>query len=74
LELQLASHNGIEFLYELRSYNDWQSIPVIIHSLVPATAFTNIAPELGVVSYLYKPTTTLKKLCTSVSDLQLQAV
>jgi DNA-binding response OmpR family regulator len=25
LELQLIEHSGIEFLYELRSYADWQS-------------------------------------------------
>lgn len=34
LEIQLASHSGIEFLYELRSYSDWQNIPVIILSLI----------------------------------------
>lgn len=27
LEIQLTSHSGIEFLYEFRSYNEWQDIP-----------------------------------------------
>lgn len=35
LELQLAGHNGIEFLHELRSYVEWQHIPVIVHTLLP---------------------------------------
>ena len=44
LELQLVSHSGIEFLYEFRSYPDWQSIPVMIVSHVPPGEFT---AELG---------------------------
>ena len=28
--LQLAGRSGIEFLYEFRSYSDWQNIPVIL--------------------------------------------
>lgn len=36
-ELQLAGRSGVEFLYEFRSYPDWQSIPIII--------FTNLQPE-----------------------------
>lgn len=35
LELQLAGHNGIEFLHELRSYGEWQHIPVVVHTLLP---------------------------------------
>ncbi len=27
LEIQLGLHNGIEFLYEIRSYPEWQKIP-----------------------------------------------
>ncbi|HET7528868.1 MAG TPA: response regulator, partial [Candidatus Saccharimonadales bacterium] len=30
IELSLAGRSGIEFLYELRSYPDWQSLPVIV--------------------------------------------
>ena len=29
-ELQLAGRSGVEFLYEFRSYPEWQNIPVII--------------------------------------------
>lgn len=65
LELQLTAHNGYEFLYELRSYNEWFSIPVIINSLIPRSR-TKLDGEsiknLGVIDYLYKPTTSLEKL------------
>ncbi len=36
-ELQLAGRSGVEFLYEFRSYPDWQAIPIIV--------FTNLHPE-----------------------------
>jgi DNA-binding response OmpR family regulator len=69
LELQLPRHNGLAFLYEFRSYIDWQSIPVIVHSLVPPDNL-NASPEvfmsLGIGTYLYKPTTSLKKLCDTL--------
>src|ERR1700694_2222704 len=32
LEIQLGTHNGVEFLYELQSHTDWQHTPVIIHT------------------------------------------
>jgi DNA-binding response OmpR family regulator len=65
LELQLTAHNGYEFLYELRSYTEWFSIPVIINSLIPrsrAKIDDENIKNLGVVAYLYKPTTSLEKL------------
>ncbi|MGZ6004817.1 MAG: response regulator [Candidatus Saccharimonadales bacterium] len=72
LELQLAAHNGIEFLYEFRSYQDWQSIPVIIHSQVPPL-LKAISPmlwdELGIAGYYYKPSTKLKDLARAVDSV-----
>jgi DNA-binding response OmpR family regulator len=71
LELQLTAHNGYEFLYELRSYTEWFSIPVIINSLIPRLR-TKLDEEsinnLGVVDYLYKPTTSLEKLMNSIEN------
>ena len=73
LELQLVEHSGIEFLYELRSYPEWQAIPVIIQSLVPFGEFRDnwdlLHDELGVVQYLYKPHTSLQKLLATVNEL-----
>ncbi|HET6924906.1 MAG TPA: response regulator [Candidatus Saccharimonadales bacterium] len=65
LELQLVSHSGIEFLYEFRSYDDWQSIPVIIHSFIPPAEFVAsrvLCDELGIADFLYKPRTSLQQL------------
>lgn len=74
LELQLVSHSGIEFLYEFRSYPEWQAVPVIIHSQVPPAEFTDsqnvLEGELGVTEYLYKPHTTLAKLLHSIDRVQ----
>lgn len=68
LELQLAEHSGIEFLYEFRSYAEWQSVPVIVHSMVAPQAFQDsrriLMEQVGVVAYLYKPETTLAQLVT----------
>lgn len=69
LELQLPRHNGVEFLYEFRSYHEWLHIPVVVHSFVPqreldqAATLTN---ELGVARVLYKPRTSLSSLCMAV--------
>ncbi len=69
LEIQLSLHNGIEFLYEFRSYKDWQPIPVIVHSQV-SPILKAISPmlwdQLAVSKYLYKPVTKLSDLLRSV--------
>jgi len=73
VELQLVAHSGIEFLYELRSYSEWQEIPVLIHSCIPPTEFTNsvklLRDKLGVQKYLYKPQTSLQTLLRSITEV-----
>src|ERR1700741_3726207 len=52
LELQLAKHNGIEFLYEFRSYSEWQNIPVVLLTMVPPASLQitkEILQTLGIV-------------------------
>ncbi len=78
LELELAGHNGVEFLYELRSYPDWNHIPIILHTMVAAShpglgrAFWK---ELGIAGYQYKPQTSLEQLVTRANrQLNLQTV
>ena len=69
LEMDLPRHNGVEFLYEFRSYPEWSDVPVIIHSFVPPTelaAAATLENELGVVRVLYKPATNLAQLCAAV--------
>lgn len=72
LELQLVEHSGIEFLYEFRSYTDWQNVPVLIQSHVPGSEFNDnwqlLKDELGVREYLYKPRTSLSQLIASVNE------
>lgn len=72
LEMQLVSHSGVEFLYEFRSYNDWQHVPVLVLSQVPIGEFIDawqlMQEELGVRRYLYKPRTSLEKLTRAVHE------
>jgi len=72
VELQLVAHSGIEFLYELRSYPEWQNIPIIIHSLIPPAEFMDsmklLRERLGVAQYLYKPQTSLRTLLRSIRE------
>ena len=70
LELQLVEHSGIEFLYEFRSYPDWQGIKILIHSQVPPAEFAANWPllktEFNLADYLYKPLTSLEDLTEAV--------
>jgi DNA-binding response OmpR family regulator len=69
LELQLAGHNGVEFLYELRSHSDWHDVPVLLHTIVPESDLglsNEICRQLGVVGYCYKPQTSLQELIQEV--------
>lgn len=72
LELQLVAHSGIEFLYEFRSYADWQAIPVIICTNVMPGEFAaseQLLNRLGVRAYHYKPRTSLKMLVESIEEI-----
>lgn len=72
LELQLINHSGIEFLYEFRSYDDWQKVPVIILSNIPLAEFDGshelLVKELGVDTYFYKPTTSIRHLISAINQ------
>lgn len=71
-ELQLVGHSGIEFLYEFRSYPEWQKIPVVVVSNVPAGEFRGswrlLREQLGVAAYHYKPLMSLRTLLASIND------
>lgn len=74
LDLQLRGHSGVELLHELRSYGEWQQIPVVLYTAVPSsdlTGFEQAFDLLGIKSYLYKPETTLKKLTDTVHDVAM---
>lgn len=65
LEPQLAPLSGFAFLHELRTYEDFRNIPVIIYSSVPKESFSvgKAAWEaLGVTHYFYKAVDTPQKV------------
>lgn len=71
LELQLALHNGIEFLYELRSYAEWQGLNVVVLSHIPEKAWLKeiLKERLGVKRYLYKSHTNLANLTIAINQV-----
>lgn len=72
LEIQLGLHNGIEFLYEIRSYPEWQNIPVIVHTLNANALdeqFANAFEELQVLGVFYKPRTSTQQLLKASQQL-----
>ena len=74
LELLLAVHNGVEFLYEMRSYTEWQGISVLLHTDVLKSVLPSLAlAQLGISHYLYKPTTSLEQFAKSVERVLLRA-
>lgn len=72
VELQLALHNGIEFLYELRSYKEWQRIPVIIVSnvsYVEQEILSSLWKSFRISAYHYKPLTKISDIVHSIEDV-----
>ncbi len=71
LDLQLSGHSGIEFLHELRSYADWQSLPVVVFSsLNPDQLGGEDAAKasLTISAYVHKPTASLANLAKAVEQ------
>lgn len=71
LELAMPGHNGVEFLHEFRSYTEWMDIPVIVYSqIAPDRSMTGkrLMNSLGIIEYLYKPTTRLNKLLKTTEE------
>ena len=69
LDLQLAGHSGVEFLHELRSYGDWQNIPVIVFSAIHPDDLGGEAEaktSLTISAYIHKPTASLAKLTETI--------
>lgn len=72
VEIQLAKHNGIEFLYEIRSYPDLAKIPVILLTMIAEIDLQiddSTKQQLGIYRYLYKPTTSLRKLAAVIKQI-----
>lgn len=69
LDMFLPGHNGIEFLHEIASYPDTNTIPVIVLSSVYQHDFGMDSERwrhYGVKNYLYKPETKPQDLLATV--------
>jgi DNA-binding response OmpR family regulator len=76
MELQLAPLSGFAFLHELRSYEDFNTIPVVIYSSVPKESFTSNKTTwktLGVEKYFYKATDSVQKVASFVHGISAHA-
>ncbi len=72
VELQLGLHNGIEFIYEIRSYPEWQNLPVVIYSInqhILDDQYKAAFKQLGVKNILYKPDSNIHQLRRVVENL-----
>lgn len=72
VDINLAGRSGIEFLYELRSYREWQEMPVIAVGLARLSEIQDFLPSLGqlnVTQYLPLTLTSLPKLESKISRL-----
>ncbi len=72
IDLVLAGHGGIEFLYEFRSYPDWQEVPVVVFSSLSAEELKEALggfSHLNVTEYHYKPNTTLSDLTRTIERI-----
>jgi DNA-binding response OmpR family regulator len=60
VSMEMARHNGVEFLYEFRSYSEWHDIPAIVLTNLPSTELlddTVLREQLGVESVLVRSQT-----------------
>lgn len=65
----MAGRSGMEFLYEFRSYPDWQALPVIIFTSLKSdklSAYKKVLQDLNLSHILYKPETKLEALLQAV--------
>ena len=72
LNIDMPRHNGLEFLYEFKSYPEWQHIPVILlvarinHDMGESSV---LREQLGVRATLVETQTDLATLCQTVRDV-----
>lgn len=75
LDLQVHGHNGVEFLYEFRSYIEWSKVPILLLTMVPPRSLmltTNMMDRLGIIDCMYKPSTTLRVLGRRLQEADRQ--
>lgn len=68
LELHIPVHNGVEFMYELRSYTDWQTIPIVVYSYANDRVLPSVRTQqqLGIQAFLSKTKHRLRDVIVAV--------
>lgn len=77
IELQLAGRSGIEFLYEFRSYPDWQNVPIIIYTSLKDTqlqSYARVFDDLNIQRILHKPDAGLGELLAATKGSLATAI
>lgn len=77
LDMVLAGRTGAEFLYEFRSYSDWQKIPVVIFSNLPYEELSSpldSMEHLHIAAYHHKASTSFERLAQSIEQLLQSAL
>ncbi|HET9721663.1 MAG TPA: response regulator [Candidatus Saccharimonadales bacterium] len=72
MDLLMASHSAIEFLYEFRSYPEWQGVPVIVLSSLSEDElrpFSQSLCQLNIHKHIYKPHIQFNALVREVQSL-----
>ncbi|MCA9348457.1 response regulator [Candidatus Saccharibacteria bacterium] len=75
LEIANRQNSGVDFLYELRSYIDWQFLPVIVYTRFSETDKSVLADgltDVGVSAILRKADVTVGRLVEIASDMSSQ--
>ena len=70
LDLFLARRSGLELIYELRSYPDWQNIPIIIWSQAAGDEIQALLADqenFGPLQYHHKPAASLSDIVSSLA-------
>jgi DNA-binding response OmpR family regulator len=74
-ELSLPGHSGSEFIYEFRTYSDWNDIPLIIYSSIKPPEKVVKSKDwklLNISEVIYKPDFSLNKLVMLAENLTLK--
>lgn len=77
LEPLLPMHNGIEFLYEIRSYEDLQDVPVILYTAArhdQLAVSTRLQEQLNIDGIILKNHNSLSKLAHALREVETNAV
>jgi CheY-like chemotaxis protein len=72
LDLLLANRGGVEFLYEFRSYPDWQAVPIVVFSSLSAEELKealNGFEHINISAYHYKSSSALADLVNTTNRI-----